>query len=145
MGRTFMGAHLDCPFRCADRALAELRDCRTIIVDLHAEATSEKIAMGFYLDGRVSAVVGTHTHVPTSDTRILPHGTAYVTDLGMVGALHSVLGMETQAVIERFLTQLPNRFDPVDKGPASLNSVLIAIDEDSGKALSIQRVDREVA
>jgi len=146
MGRTFMGWHLDCPFRAADGALAELNGaCKVVLVDLHAEATSEKIAMGYYLDGRISALVGTHTHVPTSDTRILPRGTAYVTDLGMVGALHSVIGMETEAVIERFLTQLPNRFDPVDKGPATFNSVLIAIDEDSGKALSIQRLDREVA
>ena len=115
------------------------------ILDFHAEATSEKIAMGYYLDGRVSAVVGTHTHVPTSDTRILPNGTAYVSDLGMVGALHSVLGMQLEPVIERFLTQLPTRFDPVDKGPAIFNSVLIDIDDESGRAIAIERVDREVA
>ena len=145
MGRTFMGAHLDCPFRCADQALAELRDCRTIFVDLHAEATSEKIAMGFYLDGRASAVVGTHTHVPTSDTRVLPKGTAYVTDLGMVGAVNSVLGMQFEPVLERFLTQLPNRFGPVESGPAAFNSVLIVIDEETGRARSIERLDREVA
>jgi len=145
MGRTFMGAHLDCPFRCADRALAELRDCRTIFVDLHAEATSEKIAMGFYLDGRASAVVGTHTHVPTSDTRVLPKGTAYVTDLGMVGAVNSVLGMQFEPVLERFLTQLPNRFGPVESGPAAFYSVLIVIDEETGRARSIERLDREVA
>jgi calcineurin-like phosphoesterase len=100
--------------------------------------------MAYYLDGRVSAVVGTHTHVPTSDTRILPQGTGYVTDLGMCGALHSVIGMETERVIERFLTQLPNRFDPVDSGPAVFNSVLVSLDEDTGKALHIERVDREV-
>jgi metallophosphoesterase (TIGR00282 family) len=145
MGRTFMGIALDCPFRAMDTALDGLQDCRTIIVDHHAEATSEKIGMGYYLDGRVSAVAGTHTHVPTSDTRILPRGTAYVTDLGMVGALHSVLGMRTEPVIERFLTQLPNRFDPEDKGPAVFNSVLIDIDEDTGRAVSIERLDREVA
>jgi metallophosphoesterase (TIGR00282 family) len=145
MGRTFMGVQLDCPFRSADRALAEIGDCRVVIVDLHAEATSEKIAMGFYLDGRVSAVVGTHTHVPTSDTRVLPKGTAYVSDLGMVGALNSVLGMEFEAVLERFLTQLPNRFGPVESGPAVLNSVLVDIDEETGRARSIERLDREVA
>jgi calcineurin-like phosphoesterase len=145
MGRTFMGVHLDCPFLGVDQALSELSEYRIIIVDLHAEATSEKIAMGHYLDGRVSAVVGTHTHVPTSDTRILPDGTAYVTDLGMVGALHSVLGMETKAVLQRFLTQMPNRFGPVESGPAVFNSVLIDIDEESGRARSIERLDREVA
>jgi hypothetical protein len=145
MGRTFMGVALDCPFKALDAAIEKLRDSRIIIVDFHAEATSEKIAMGFYLDGRVSAVVGTHTHVPTADTRILPEGTAYVSDLGMTGALHSVLGMETERVLERFLTQLPNRFDPVDKGPAVFNAVQITIDEESGRALNIERVDREVA
>ena len=145
MGRTFMGIALDCPFRAIDEALAESRDSRVIIVDLHAEATSEKIAMGYYLDGRVSVVVGTHTHVPTADTRILPQGTAHVSDLGMVGARHSVLGMETEAVIERFLSQRPNRFDPVESGPAVFNSVLVTIDESSGRATHIERVDREVA
>ncbi len=144
MGRTFMGAHLDCPFRAMDAALNKLRGCNIIIVDLHAEATSEKIAMGFYLDGRVSAVFGTHTHVPTSDTRVLAGGAAYVSDVGMVGAVRSVLGMAVEPVIERFLTQLPNRFDPVDKGPAIFNSILLQIDDRSGKALSIQRLDREV-
>jgi calcineurin-like phosphoesterase len=127
-----------------DAALDALADCRVVIVDFHAEATSEKIAMAYYLDGRVSAVVGTHTHVPTADARVLPQGTAYVGDLGMVGALHSVLGMRTEAVIERFLTQLPNRFDPEDKGPAVFNAVLIDVDIDSGRALGIERVDREV-
>ncbi len=145
MGRTFMGVQLDCPFRAMDQALPELEDCRVVIVDVHAEATSEKISMGYYLDGRVSAVVGTHTHIPTSDTRVLPQGTAYVTDLGMVGALHSVLGMELPQVLERFLTQLPNRFEPVESGPAVFNSVLIEIDEQTGRSRSIERLDREVA
>jgi len=145
MGRTFMGVALDCPFRGMDAALAGLQDSRVIIVDVHAEATSEKIAMGYYLDGRVSAVVGTHTHIPTSDTRVLPKGTAYVTDLGMVGALHSVLGMDTAAVLDRFLTQLPNRFNPVESGPATFNAVLIDINEESGRARSIERLDHEVA
>jgi metallophosphoesterase (TIGR00282 family) len=145
MGRTFMGVSIDDPFRAVDRALHDVKDCPVKILDFHAEATSEKIAMGYYLDGRVSAVIGTHTHVPTADARILPNGTAYVSDLGMVGALHSVLGMQTERVIERFLTQLPNRFDPVDQGPAVFNSVLIVIDAETGKALKIERVDREVA
>jgi hypothetical protein len=145
MGRTFMGVALEDPFRAVDRALEETGDCPVRILDFHAEATSEKIAMAYYLDGRVSAVIGTHTHVPTSDTRILPNGTAYVSDLGMVGALHSVLGMQIEPVIERFLTQLPNRFEPEDKGPAVFNSVQVQIDEESGRALSIERVDREIA
>ena len=145
MGRTFMGAHLDCPFRAMDRALADAGDRCLALVDVHAEATSEKVAMGYYLDGRVSAVVGTHTHVPTADTRILPQGTAYVSDLGMVGGLNSVLGMATAPIIERFLTQLPNRFDPVETGPAVFNSVLIQIDQQTGRAVAIERLDREVA
>lgn len=144
MGRTFMGMHLDCPFRTMDRVLEQLTDCRIIIVDVHAEATSEKISLGYYLDGRVSAVLGTHTHIPTSDARVLPKGTAYVTDVGMVGALHSVLGMEIAPVIERFLTQLPNRFSPVERGPGVFNAVLARIDEATGRAETIQRIDREV-
>jgi metallophosphoesterase (TIGR00282 family) len=145
MGRTFMGVSIEDPFRALDAAVESVADCRIKILDFHAEATSEKIAMSYYLDGRVSAVVGTHTHVPTSDTRILPNGTAFVSDLGMVGALYSVLGMAIEPVIERFLMQLPNRFDPVDSGPAVFNSVLIQIDEETGRALAIERVDREVA
>ena len=145
IGRTFMPSHLDCPFRAADEALASLHDYRVIIVDMHAEATSEKIGIAYYLDGRVSAVLGTHTHVPTADARVLPKGTAYVTDVGMVGALDSVLGMEIEPIIQLFLTQLPARFAPVQKGPALFNSVLMQIDPKSGRALSIQRLDREVA
>lgn len=145
MGRTFMGVSIDDPFRALDSAVESVSDCRIKILDFHAEATSEKIAMGYYLDGRVSAVIGTHTHVPTSDTRILPKGTAYVSDLGMVGAVHSVIGMQIEPVIERFLKQMPNRFDPVDSGPAVFNSVLVQIDEESGRALAIERVDREIA
>jgi metallophosphoesterase (TIGR00282 family) len=115
-----------------------------IIVDIHAEATSEKVAMGWYLDGRVSAVIGTHTHVATADTRILPKGTAFVTDVGMVGPLNSIIGMEVEPIIERFLTQLPTRFSPVEKGPTTFNSVLLDIDEASGHALRIERIDREM-
>ena len=145
IGRTFMPGHLDCPFRAADDALATLHDYKIVILDMHAEATSEKLGMAYYLDGRVSAVLGTHTHVPTADTRVFPKGTAYVSDVGMVGALNSVLGMEVQPIIQRFLTQLPGRFGPVERGPAVFNSVLVQIDRASGRATAIQRLDREIA
>ena len=144
MGRTFMPGDLDCPFRAADAALAKLEGCPIVIVDMHAEATSEKIAMAWYLDGRVSAVVGTHTHVATADARLLPKGTAYLSDIGMVGARDSIIGTEVEAVLRRFLTQLPTRFNVVERGPAIFNSILIEIDEASGRAQGIQRVDREV-
>ena len=114
---------------------APARTSTVIIVDMHAEATSEKAAMGWYLDGRVSAVIGTHTHVATADARILPKGTAFVTDVGMVGPRDSIIGMEVEPIVERFLTQLPTRFSPVETGPAIFNSVLLDIDEASGRAL----------
>jgi len=145
-GRVFMPP-LDCPFRTADRILQEARVSGlppVIIVDFHAEATSEKQAMGWYLDGRVGAVLGTHTHVGTVDTRILPKGTAYVTDVGMTGPVNSVIGSESSAVLERFLTALPHRLQ-VAGGPTVLNSVLVDIDPESGNAQSIQRLDRTVA
>ena len=144
-GRVFMPP-LDCPFRTADRLLQEARISGlppVIIVDFHAEATSEKQAMGWYLDGRVGAVLGTHTHVGTVDARILPKGTAYVTDVGMTGPVNSVIGSEAGAVLERFLTAVPQRL-PVARGPTVLNSVLVEIDPDSGNAQSIQRLDRTV-
>ena len=144
-GRVFMPA-LDCPFRTADQVLQEARNAGmppVIIVDFHAEATSEKQAMGWYLDGRVGAVLGTHTHVGTVDARVLPKGTAYVTDVGMTGPVNSVIGSEASAVLERFLTARPQRL-PVARGPTILNSVLVEIDADSGNALSIQRLDRSV-
>ncbi len=144
IGRTFMPASVDCPFRAADEALAELGDRRIIIVDMHAEATSEKAALAWYLDGRVSAVIGTHTHIATADAHILPKGTAFVCDVGMVGPLNSIIGMEIEPIVERFLTQLPTRFSPVEKGPTIFNSVLLDIDEASGRALSIERIDREI-
>jgi metallophosphoesterase (TIGR00282 family) len=144
LGRTFMGVAADCPFRTADSALASLQDTPVVIVDIHAEATSEKVAMGWYLDGRISAVIGTHTHVATADARILPKGTALVTDVGMVGPLNSIIGMEVEPIVKRFLTQLPTRFSPVEKGPTIFNSVLIDIDEASGRALRIDRIDREM-
>lgn len=143
-GRTFMGADADCPFRAADKALEGLKDAPVIIVDIHAEATSEKVALAWYLDGRVSAVIGTHTHVATADARILPKGTAFVTDAGMVGPRDSIIGVAVKPVIQRFLTQLPIRFAPVEKGPAIFNSVLIDVDETSGRAQSIVRIDREI-
>ncbi len=143
IGRTFMNAY-DCPFRAMDRLLDELEDRpSTIIVDFHAEATSEKMAMGRYLDGRVSAVLGTHTHVGTIDTRILPDGTAYVTDIGMVGPENSVIGDDIDAVLKRFLTLLPNRLS-VGKGRTVFNAVLVKTDDTTGRADSIDRVTREV-
>jgi hypothetical protein len=145
IGRTFMGLDADCPFRGADAALAGLSNSRVVIIDIHAEATSEKVAMGWYLDGRVSAVIGTHTHVATADAHILPQGTAFVCDVGMVGPLNSIIGMEIEPIVERFLTQLPTRFSPVEKGPAIFNSVLLDIDDASGRTLRIERIDREVA
>ena len=144
-GRVFMPP-LDCPFRTADRILQEAGGSTLpsiIIVDFHAEATSEKQAMGWYLDGRVGAVLGTHTHVGTVDTRILPKGTAYVTDVGMTGPVNSVIGSDTSAVLERFLTALPQRLQ-VAKGPTVLNSVLVEIDAGTGTAQCIQRLDRAV-
>ena len=144
-GRTFMGAETDCPFRVTNDALEHLQDTPVIIVDMHAEATSEKAALAWYLDGRVSAVIGTHTHVATADARVLPGGTAFITDVGMVGPRDSIIGMEVKPIVERFLTQLPTRFSPVETGPAIFNSVLIDIDEASGRAHSIVRVDREVS
>ena len=140
-GRVFM-VDIDDPFRVVDRALAELHDGAVIIVDIHAEATSEKMAMGWYLDGRVSAVLGTHTHVPTADTRVLPRGTAFVCDVGMTGARDSVIGDSVEGVLQRFLTAMPVRLQPAS-GPAVLNSVLLDIDEQTGRARSIVRVDRE--
>ncbi len=142
MGRVFVSDGLDDPFRAADAILAAHPDVRVVFCDMHAEATSEKTAMGWYLDGRVSAVVGTHTHIPTSDGRVLPGGTAYVTDVGMVGPRDSCIGMDKDGVIQRFLTAVPNRF-VVASGPVTFNSVLVTISGSTGLATSIQRVDRE--
>ena len=143
MGRVFM-AQLDCPFRTVDRLLEELReaeDTPVVIVDFHAEATSEKQAMGWYLDGRVSGVFGTHTHVGTIDTRILPGGTAYLTDVGMTGPVDSVIGSDTRAVLDRFLTSMPQRLE-VAKGPCTFNSALVEVDETTGQATHLERIDR---
>jgi hypothetical protein len=142
MGRVFMD-ELDCPFRAMDRLLSEMTTAtKVIIVDFHAEATSEKMAMGRYLDGRVSAVLGTHTHVGTIDACILPEGTAYVTDVGMVGPMDSVIGDDAESVIHRFLSGMPHRIS-VGKGKAILNAVLVEVDETSGKATNIERIQRQ--
>jgi len=143
LGRTFIGNY-DCPFRAMDKLLAETKHKPpVIIVDFHAEATSEKVALGRYLDGRVSAVLGTHTHVGTIDAQVLPQGTAYVTDIGMTGPIDSVIGDDTDSVIHHFLTMLPHRLS-VGKGKTIFNAVLIRVDKDSGKAISIERIYREV-
>jgi len=142
IGRTFMG-NFDCPFRAMDKLLAELEPKPpVIIVDFHAEATSEKVAMGRYLDGRVSAVLGTHTHVGTIDAQLLPQGTAYVTDIGMTGPTNSVIGDETETVLQRFLTAIPHHLS-VGKGKVMFNAIMVRIDDDSGRALSIDRIYRE--
>ena len=137
-GRTYMPS-TDCPFRKADQILAALDPAVKVkFVDFHAEVTSEKIAMGWYLDGRVSAVVGTHTHIPTADTRILPGGTAYQTDCGMTGPYESVIGVDTGIIIQRFLTGLPVRMEAARKG-AELHAVIVDVDEETGKARAMRR------
>ncbi len=139
MGRVFMNP-IDCPFRKADEILPQLRrDTPIILVDMHCEATSESQAMGWYLDGRVSAVVGTHRHVQTADERVLPEGTAYITDLGMTGPIDSVIGVDKTIILQRFVSQMPARFEPA-RGPAALHGVVIAIDPESGRATDIRRL-----
>jgi metallophosphoesterase (TIGR00282 family) len=141
MGRVFMNP-IDCPFRKADEIIEEMRrETPVILVDMHSEATSEVMALGWYLNGRVSAVVGTHRHVQTADERVLPDGgTAYITDLGMTGPVDSVIGVDKDLIIQRFLTQMPIRFEPA-KGPAALRGVVIAVDPETGRASSIQRLN----
>jgi 2',3'-cyclic-nucleotide 2'-phosphodiesterase len=137
-GRTHMTA-IDCPFRTADRLLSGLdAGVKVRFVDFHAEVTSEKMAMGWYLDGRISALIGTHTHVPTADTRILPGGTGYQTDCGMTGPYQSVIGVETGLILQRFLTGLPVRMEAARNG-AELHSVIVDVDEATGKARAIRR------
>ena len=139
MGTAFMEP-LGNPFSEIDKALCEVEGCKIVLVDIHAEATGEKKALAYYLDGRVSAVVGTHTHVPTADEQILPDGTAYITDVGMCGPVNSVLGVEPHIAIKKFKTNLPVRFESA-KGEIALNGVLIDVDEKTGKARNIERVD----
>ena len=137
-GRTFM-ASTDCPFRAADEIIAGLDpSVKVRFVDFHAEVSSEKMAMGWYLDGRVSAVVGTHTHIPTADTRILPGGTAYQTDVGMTGPYDSVIGVQKEIILERFLTALPVRMEAA-KGTPELHAVIVGVDPETGNAVSFRR------
>lgn len=140
IGRVFAHVHYDDPFRAVDQALEQISGrADVILVEMHADATSEKAAMGWYLDGRVSAVLGSHTHVQTADNWVLPGGTAYLTDLGMTGPYHSVIGMEKDLVLERFLTQMPVRFETA-KGPGQLCGAVIQVDPQSGRAHGIERV-----
>ena len=139
-GRAHM-APIDCPFRKADELLASLpENVKVRFVDFHAELTSEKTAMGWYLDGRVSAVVGTHTHVPTADTRILPNGTAYQTDAGMTGPYHGIIGVDKDIILQKFLTQLPVRMEAARQG-AELHGVVVQVDELTGRATAIRRIE----
>ena len=140
MGTVFMHPVLDCPFHCVDQVLEnKSADVDAILVDFHAEASSEKSAMGWYLDGRVSAVVGTHTHVPTADERVLPGGTAYISDVGMTGCYDSIIGMDKERVLRRFVQKISQPMEVAD-GKGSLCAVLLEIDERSGKGTSIKRV-----
>lgn len=140
-GRVFMKDHIDCPFRTAESALSFLRTkTPIIIVDFHGEASSEKMAMGHFLDGKVSAVVGTHTHVQTADERILPGGTAFMTDLGMTGSLNGMLGMQKEPIIQNFLIQMPVKFKVCTENPVVMSGVWIEIDPASGHAVKIERV-----
>lgn len=142
-GRTFMQA-IDCPFRKVDALLEGIAREKPILVDMHAEATSEKLAMGWYLDGRVSAVFGTHTHVPTADARMLAKGTAYCTDAGMTGARDGVIGFEAAAAQRLFLNQTPTRLTINDSARALImNSIFVEIDDSTGRAVEVRRVDRE--
>jgi hypothetical protein len=145
MGRVFMPMHLDCPFRAADKILkkfeGELAGLAAIFVDFHAETTSEKMALAHYLDGRVTAVIGTHTHVPTSDARVLPGGTAFQSDVGFTGPIDSVIGLEKSGIIQNFLTQIPHKHE-VAGGDTVFNAVKIEIDPKTRKAVSIEQIQK---
>ena len=142
MGTMYLD-NLDNPFRAADEALEKLDGCRIIIVDFHGEATSEKQAMGYYLDGRVSALFGTHTHVQTADERILPHGTGYITDAGMCGSVDSILGIKKEIVISKMLSNMPARFEAEKSGERMINGVVFKIDEKTGSCADIIRINRK--
>lgn len=138
-GRVFM-SHIDCPFRTGKEEVERLSNTtRKIVIDFHAEATSEKIAFGYFMDGKVSAVIGTHTHVQTADEKILPTGTAYITNVGMTGPMNSVIGIEIEQIIERFLTNIPARFETAT-GDGIFSAVVFEIDETTGKSTAIQRL-----
>lgn len=139
MGRVFMPP-VECPFREAEQLLSQIDpQVRIILVDFHAEATSEKVALGWFLDGRVSAVLGTHTHIQTADERVLPGGTAYISDVGMTGPLDSVIGIKTSLAVDKFLTGVPRRFE-VAGGKGQVNGVVVELDPESGRAISIERI-----
>ena len=143
-GRVFMEA-LDCPFRTVASAVGELsKETCIIVVDIHAEATSEKVALGWYLDGKVSAILGTHTHIQTADEKILPQGSAYITDAGMTGPMDSVIGRRIEDVLERFITAVPVRFE-VASANIQLHGVVVEIDEQTGKARSIVRIQKKLS
>lgn len=143
LGRVFMHA-IDCPFRTAEKEIRKVsNDAKIILVDMHAEATSEKIALGRFLDGRVSAVFGTHTHVQTADEKILPQGTAYITDLGMTGPQDSVIGRKYEAIVEHFLTCMPKKFEVAD-ACIELHGAMVEVDSKTGKAISIERVKEKI-
>ena len=141
-GQVFMPVNADSPFRVADEELAKLK-ARVVVVDMHAEATSEKMAMGWYLDGRVSAVLGTHTHVPTADEMVLPGGTAYQSDVGMTGAYEGIIGFSKDRIIEKFLSQTPRSFETA-KRDIRLSGAVVSVDETTGKATGIERVQIRV-
>lgn len=146
IGRVFLHENYDCPFRALDEILSSYKKQKlsAVIVDFHAEATSEKIAFGWYADGKVSAVLGTHTHVPTADFRVLPQGAAFISDIGMVGAYDSVIGEEKEVIIDSFLTQKPFNFVIPEQGSCQINAVLLTIDSKNKKAKNIIRVDKKV-
>jgi metallophosphoesterase (TIGR00282 family) len=140
MGRVFMYP-IDCPFKAADKALEQVQSkAKVVIVDMHCEATSEKRAMGWYLNGRVSSVTGSHTHIMTADEEILPGGTAYLTDIGMSGSPNSVIGMKQQQVLSRFLTGAPSRFEVSEELPYLFQAVVVSVDVETGKATKIERI-----
>lgn len=139
-GRVFMREQLSCPFRAVESALTYLKSKTSVIlVDMHAETTSEKMGIAWHFDGKVSAVVGTHTHVQTADERVLPQGTAFITDLGMAGAYNSMIGMKKEIIIQTILTQMPRRFEVENEGPAVISGVVIDVDVESGNAQHIER------
>ena len=142
LGRVFMAQHSNCPFQCADDLVNEMqKEADLIFVDFHAEATSEKIAMGRFLDGRVSCVFGTHTHVQTADNQVFPNGTAYLTDLGMVGSINSILGRKIAPVVQKFSTGIPKYFE-VEKKNIELRGAVVEVDPKTGKALTIELVKK---
>lgn len=143
LGRVFFSEDFDCPFRKAQEIISQ-NPADIILVDFHSEATSEKRSLGFYLDGKVTVFVGTHTHVPTADAQILPQGTAYISDVGMVGIKHSVIGVEKKAIIESFLNQLPHQMDIPESGLCVVNGVLIKINDQTNRAEAIQPINEEV-